>query len=146
MGFGLTTGLGQIGGWISAGKAAYDQLPNGFVANMLQDETGGFRMPGSGVTIRNASLAGQNHPLTGIPFDQNGFPDFSSVATHTVDIQQTGIRYIDRAAANRAAGLSETGIGYTWHHHRNGTTMQRVPYDIHYKTGHTGGVALGGGG
>ena len=94
--------------------------------------------------IRNAHLAGQNHPKTGIPFDKDGFPDFSSVSTHTVKIELTGNRALDDAAANRVAGLDAKPRGFTWHHHQDGTTMQLVPTDIHRKTGHTGGFALGG--
>ena len=99
----------------------------------------------SAITPRNAHLAGKTHPVTGVPFDANGYPDFSSVATQTVEITQTGNRAVDFAAANRAAGLAETPKGFTWHHNQNGTTMQLVPTPIHAATGHTGGVALGGG-
>lgn len=91
-----------------------------------------------GLLVRNGSLA--VHPKTGVPF-KGGFPDFSSVATHTVSIKQTG-GVSDFAAANLAAGLSETPKGSTWHHVEDGTTMQLVPTDIHAKTGHSGGAAL----
>ncbi len=97
------------------------------------------------VKIRNKHLAGKLHPKTGIPFDKDGFPDFSSVAKQRVSIKQTGNRAVDEAAANSAAGLSQTPRGYTWHHHQDGKTMQLVPTDIHRATGHTGGVATGGG-
>ena len=95
-----------------------------------------------GTTIRNKALAGKNHPVTGIPFDAQGFPDFSGVAVKTVTVPQTGTRS-DETAANKAAGLSNTPDLYTWHHHQNGYTMQLVPTDIHYKTGHTGGPGVG---
>ncbi len=95
------------------------------------------------ITPRNAH-AGKTHS-SGIPFDAHGYPDFSSVATHTVKIKQAGNYTTDFAAANRAAGLSSTPKGYTWHHHQDGTTMQLVPTPIHKATGHTGGVGLGGG-
>ena len=97
---------------------------------------------GPSYTIRNADLAGQNHPLTGVPFNNNGFPDFSSVAVQTVQIQYTGTRLGDYAAANEAAGLDYTPDGFTWHHVEDGTTMQLVPEDIHAATGHTGGFSL----
>jgi RHS repeat-associated protein len=92
-----------------------------------------------GLLVRNGHLL--VHPKTGIPF-RNGFPDFSKVATQTVTIKQTG-GPADFAAANLAAGLSETPKGSTWHHVEDGTTMQLVPTDIHAKTGHSGGAALG---
>ena len=82
--------------------------------------------------------------MTGIPF-RNGFPDFSSVATQTVQLGQiTGNRAVDEAAANAAAGIATgTPIGSTWHHAETGIagqdsfTMQLVPTDIHSATAHT---------
>ena len=94
-----------------------------------------------GKIIRNSSLAGDVHPVTGIPFKKTGFPDFSGVAIREVKIKQTGVRHIDNAAANNAAGFSSPPKGYTWHHVDDGTTMQLVPTNIHGLTGHTGGVA-----
>ena len=95
--------------------------------------------------IRNSSL--DVHPKTGVPF-VNGFPDFSSVATHTVQLEQITGTSADTVAANALAGLDSTPAGYTWHHAENGipgdasTTMQLVPSDIHGATGHTGTAAL----
>ncbi|MBL8617057.1 MAG: HNH endonuclease [Deltaproteobacteria bacterium] len=91
--------------------------------------------------IRNAHLAGKTHPDTGIPFDNEGYPDFSSVSIADVKIDYTGTRSGDYAAANRAAGFSKKPEGFTWHHHQDGTTMQLVPTDIHRQTGHTGGFS-----
>ena len=82
--------------------------------------------------------------MTGIPFKKTGFPDFSDVAIKEVKIAQTGRYAADEAAANRAAGLSETPEGYLWHHVEDGRTMQLVPINIHRATGHTGGAALHG--
>ncbi len=90
---------------------------------------------------RNAHLAGKNHPVTGIPFDQNGYPDFSSVSAANVKIGFTGSRGKDVKLANAAAGFDRTPEGYVWHHHQDGTTMQLVPRDIHRQTGHDGGFA-----
>ncbi|MCK6516554.1 HNH endonuclease [Myxococcota bacterium] len=92
--------------------------------------------------VRNAHLAGKSHPVTGIPFDSAGFPDFSSVSQANVQITYSGSRTADFAAANKAAGLQSTPKGMTWHHHQDGTTMQLVPTDIHSATGHTGGFSL----
>jgi hypothetical protein len=88
-------------------------------------------------------LAEKKHPVTGIPFDKDSFPDFSSVITHEVKINLTGNRNLDFRAANAAADLNSTPKGYTWHHHQDRTTMQLVPEGIHAKTGHTGGFSLG---
>jgi hypothetical protein len=100
-----------------------------------------------GIRIINAALTGKVHPVTGIPF-RNGFPDFSSVATKTVQLERiTGNTSIDRAAANAAAGLKETPTDFVWHHVETGgngiasMTMQLVPKDVHAATAHTGSAA-----
>jgi hypothetical protein len=92
--------------------------------------------------IINKGLAGKKHPVTGIPFDKDGFPDFSSVSKTSVEIKQTGKYEADNAAANKAAGYESTPKGYTWHHHQNATTMQLVPTSVHAGTRHTGGAAV----
>jgi hypothetical protein len=129
------------------GKAATAGLEAGQAAKALArnaDEAADTaNQVAKNVGIRNGHLAGKSHPVTGIPFDPHGFPDFSGVATHTVKIEQTGNYAADFLASNRAAGLRSTPKGYTWHHHQDGTTMQLVPTDIHSKTGHTGGMATG---
>lgn len=91
-----------------------------------------------GTTIRNKDLAGKKHPDTGIPFDSQGFPDFSSVTKDTATFPHTGDADKDRAAANRQKGYAKTPDGWVWHHHQDGHRMQLVPEDIHTKTGHTG--------
>ena len=93
-----------------------------------------------GIRVMNAAIQG-THPVTGISFKQ-GFPDFSSVAIHTVQpVGLTGVRNTDNALANATAGLKATPDGYVWHHHQDGKTMQLVPESIHQATGHTGGSA-----
>ena len=96
-----------------------------------------------GGIIRNKALAGKNHPTTGIPFDKDGFPDFSGGAQKTVKVPHTGNRRFDDAAANRAAGFPETPKNMTWHYHQDGRTFQLVPQDIHDATGHTGSIGIG---
>ncbi|PTO77638.1 hypothetical protein CWN84_10590 [Vibrio splendidus] len=92
---------------------------------------------------RNGHLAGGKHPETGIPFDKNGYPDFSSVSKKDVKIEFTGSRRKDVKAANETGGFKKTPEGHVWHHHQDGKTMQLVPRDIYTKTGHDGGF-LGG--
>ncbi|TKG87918.1 hypothetical protein EYV94_27880 [Puteibacter caeruleilacunae] len=100
----------------------------------------------SGKKIRNSKLAGGTHPKTGVPFDENGFPDFSDNlykgGKNDVMIKPTGDRANDFSAANKAAGYDVTPKGYTWHHHQNTGRMQLVETDVHAATGHTGGFAL----
>ncbi|WP_331462014.1 HNH endonuclease [Streptomyces sp. KMM 9044] len=92
--------------------------------------------------VRNGKLAGGIHPNTGVPFDANGFPDFSAwrhPQVPDVRIQLTGSRSKDFRLANEAAGLPSTPAGYTWHHHQDRGLMQLIDRRIHADTGHTGG-------
>ncbi|MCT9078513.1 ricin-type beta-trefoil lectin domain protein [Streptomyces fulvoviolaceus] len=92
--------------------------------------------------VRNGKLAGDAHPRTSVPFDSNGFPDFSAwrhPQVSDVRIQLTGSRSKDFRLANKAAGLSSTPPGYTWHHHQDPGLMQLIERQIHANTGHTGG-------
>jgi len=91
-----------------------------------------------GIKVVNQFL--ESHPKTDIPFN-NGFPDFSSVTIKEVNIANLSGTAKDFDLANRAAGLSKTPEGYTWHHVEDASTMQLVPRDIHAATGHTGGAA-----
>ncbi|WP_240359826.1 HNH endonuclease [Pyxidicoccus trucidator] len=106
-------------------------------------ETSPRGAPSTDAPIRNARLAGEKHPVTGVPFDADGYPDFraAGVVKAEVKIPYTGSRAGDFAAANKAAGLRETPKGMTWHHHQDRTTMQLVPTDLHARTGHTGGFS-----
>jgi RHS repeat-associated protein len=96
--------------------------------------------------LKNGRLANGEHPVTRVPFDSDGFPDFSrhlyGGGTNNVTITPTGSRGGDFAAANRAAGYQSTPRGYTWHHHQQYGRMQLVDSTIHHQTGHTGGFSL----
>ena|GEM_PF-2187863 len=101
----------------------------------------------------NADVAGNVYPLMAlpkelrqkyphsVPFTGSGHPDFSRYAIKKVQIEMTG-KTTDFAKANKAAGLTETPTGYTWHHHQDGRTMQLIPSDIHKHVKHTGGSAI----
>ncbi len=117
--------------------------------------------------IRNKALAGDVHPVTGVPFDENGFPVFDAVAD--VDIPPELFKESDykqfkaaTLALNEALQRSpeamqdftdeqlsqiakgETPDGYTWHHNQDDGRMQLVDEDTHAKTGHTGGDSIWG--
>ncbi len=138
------------------GDGAFGRTPDGTPVDPAQGRRGGFRRPPAspdpkpgpnppispGQRLRNQDLASKKHPDTGIPFDKDGFPDFSSVATKTVTVPHTGTS-ADRDAANKAAGYPSTPKGMVWHHHQDGRTMQLVPQDLHRQTGHTGSKGLG---
>lgn len=74
---------------------------------------------------------------------EDGYPDFSPYATHSVDIPMSG-GSADFDLANKAAGLETTPPGMTWHHHQNGTTMELVPSAINNNVPHTGGASIVG--
>jgi hypothetical protein len=121
-------------------------------------------------TAKNAKLAGQRHPDTGIVFDQKGFPIFDDVAK--VETRITGdlskmtpdahmraatrklredvlAGKVDRKMFTDAEWTQIKGghekIGeYTWHHHQDSGRMQLVPSKIHKDTGHLGGDDLWG--
>lgn len=93
---------------------------------------------------RNGHLAGSTHPVTGVPFDKNGYPDFSAhrhPSVPDVRIELSGNRTTDFARANKMAGLDSTPSGYTWHHHQDTGLMQLIDRSVHAKTGHTGGFS-----
>jgi RHS repeat-associated protein len=102
---------------------------------------------GSGQSsVRNGYLAGRNHPITGVPFDLNGFPNFKDhlhpSLPNNVYITPTGNRAKDFAAANAQANIPFTPKHYVWHHHQEYGRMQLVRQSVHQKTGHTGGFHL----
>jgi hypothetical protein len=100
-----------------------------------------------GNKLRNGHLAGGVHPTTGVPFDAQGYPDFSNFlykeGPNDVMIEPTGNRSKDFKAANEAAGYASTPKGYTWHHHQTPGRMQLAETEPHAKTGHTGGFSSG---
>lgn len=113
----------------------------------VSDDT--YKLVKDSVIPRNSALAGKLHPKTKIPFDNQGYPDFSAHIyikngkNADVNIGQlTGNRQLDERLANAAAGFDKTPEGYTWHHHQDLGRMQLVKRDIHDKTGHTGGYSI----
>ncbi|MEP3478591.1 MAG: HNH endonuclease [Fuerstiella sp.] len=60
----------------------------------------------------------------------------------TYRFHKTARKNADEAAANLAAGFSETPNGHTWHHHEEIGRMQLVLSDVHSVFSHKGGFAL----
>jgi RHS repeat-associated protein len=91
---------------------------------------------------RFASRANTVHK-SGVPFDANGFPDFSNYrykgGKSEVIIKYLGKRDMDEILANKAAGYKDTPEGYTWHHHQDFGKMKLVEKGAHKAVGHTGG-------
>ena len=112
-------------------------------ASVTEDASAGIRLVNGRTPINGSRYAGGAHP-SGVAYTPEGFPDFTPYARSTVRVEGlTGTNYAaDEAAANRAAGLSQTPKNYTWHHVEDCITMQLVPTAIHAATRHTGGAAI----
>ncbi|MFJ9204141.1 T7SS effector LXG polymorphic toxin [Bacillus velezensis] len=119
--------------------------------------------------LKNGHLKNDVHPITGIPYDKDGFPIFDPVVE--VKIDKSLYLEKDTVQFKKATELLLQEInknpelrnhftemqlkqiikgkkpkGFTWHHHQNEGIMQLVDSDIHGKTGHTGGRNIWGGG
>ncbi|WP_100001473.1 T7SS effector LXG polymorphic toxin [Bacillus velezensis] len=119
--------------------------------------------------LKNGHLKNDVHPITGIPYDKDGFPIFDPVVE--VKIDKSLYLEKDTVQFKKATELLLQEInknpelknhftemqlkqiikgkkpkGFTWHHHQNEGIMQLVDADIHGKTGHTGGRNIWGGG
>lgn len=118
------------------------------------------------IVMRNGHLANSDHPVTGIHYDELGFPVFQSVHTLTIDntdlkennATQFRLCNIDLKAAFLknpeaypfTASQREDVLkgkkpkGYTWHHHQNRGVFYLVSTSLHSRSGHTGGRAIWG--
>ena len=138
-----------------------------------------FRFDGSptteidplGLATKNGGLAGSTHPVTGVPFDSKGNPQFDSLhdvklpkkmcspdvsdgrqmrfATrdlrdHLADNPGLKKQFTKQQLADIAAGKKNID-GLTWHHDGDGRTLQLVDRDDHANTGHDGGRKATGG-
>lgn len=122
---------------------------------------------------KNVKLAGQRHPVTGVPFDERGFPVLDDVAVfeaqlptsvssvynpdHHMRAATAQLRdAIERGEVSASAFTAEQLAaiskgkpripGLTWHHHQNVGRMQLVPRAGHRDTGHLGGMDMWFGG
>lgn len=121
--------------------------------------------------IRNQHLAGQRHPRTNVPFDNQGFPIFDSAHDVTLPSSLRGPSVSDTAQFRNATQQLHEAIqqnpalrqnftqaqldaiaegaeripGYTWHHHQDGVRLQLVDAETHRLTGHSGGRQMTGG-
>lgn len=120
---------------------------------------------------KNEHLAGQKHPVTGVPYNGGGYPIFEPIAEVTIPEELRSPEVSDaRQFADASRQLRETlehkpvmatlfspeqleAIrqgwpripGLTWHHHEDGMTLQLVDRDTHARTGHSGGRETSGG-
>ncbi|WP_303013700.1 HNH endonuclease, partial [Rodentibacter pneumotropicus] len=120
-------------------------------------------------SAKNVKLAGKKHPVTGVPFDNKGFPIFDKYSAFDtrVNIEKfRGLSYKeqmkeatkDLAQAIRKGQIKESQFtpeqlkaiykgeakipDYTWHHHQDVGRMQLIRERMHRETGHIGGEAI----
>ncbi|MGE7201701.1 T7SS effector LXG polymorphic toxin [Bacillus haynesii] len=127
----------------------------------------------SGVTktinLRMGHLKNKKHPVTGVPYDKDGFPIFESKYTTKLDesdFKKTRDQHFNKLNKElykeieenpsliKKLELSEDDLldlrdgitpeKYTWHHHQTPGKMELVDREIHSKTGHTGGYKIWG--
>ncbi|MCW9131806.1 WXG100 family type VII secretion target [Bacillus paramycoides] len=119
------------------------------------------------IRLRMGELAGDKHPITGIPYDADGFPLFESKGevilkeadfkkSRTTQSRKCSKALYEQIMKNPELALKFTEeeiqlfkIGktpehYTWHHHQDTGRMQLVDYQTHHDTGHTGGYKIWG--
>ncbi|MEC2307125.1 T7SS effector LXG polymorphic toxin [Bacillus atrophaeus] len=119
--------------------------------------------------LKNGHLKNDVHPVTGVPYDKDGFPTFDPVAEVKIDkslyLQKDTVQFkkatellLQEINKNpelkkhftemqlKQISKGKKPKGFTWHHHQNEGIMQLVDADIHGKTGHTGGRNIWGGG
>lgn len=119
------------------------------------------------IRLRKGDLAGDKHPVTGIPYDAEGFPIFESKGevilkeadfkkSRTTQSRKCSKVLYEQIMKNPELALKFTDeeiqlfkIGktpehYTWHHHQDTGRMQLVDYQTHHDTGHTGGYKIWG--
>lgn len=125
-------------------------------------------------TTRNGYLAlkeppDNEHPKTGIPFGETGYPEFESKIDMDLDESLWGapnykqFKRMNKDLAKRIEAepglskklnLSEEDVknlkrgknpeSCTWHHHQDEGKMQLVDQEVHAATGHHGGNSIWG--
>ncbi|MCY7835224.1 T7SS effector LXG polymorphic toxin [Bacillus haynesii] len=121
------------------------------------------------ISLKMGHLKNKKHPITGVPYDKNGFPIFKHVgevkidkkfykSSDAVQFRQATLLLKEKLEKNpelkkaftdrqlQQISKGKKPEGYTWHHHQKDGIMQLVDSDIHGKTGHTGGRNIWGGG
>ena len=113
------------------------------------------------------NMAGKTHPVTGVKFDNDGFPIFESkynIKLDPADYSKSRGTHFDRASkalyeqikrdselaskftAKEIEIFKEVGVPkrFTWHHNQEPGLMQLVDRNIHRKRGHDGGFSIWG--
>jgi len=112
----------------------------------------------NGRMLRNHKLAGKTVFLKNIApklslkyrkpikFNRFGYPDFSNYSKQNIKTlrltgnHQKDVRIVEKILKQKNQKWKKR-IGYTWHHHQDGKTMQYVPTDLHSAIPHSGGAS-----
>lgn len=90
----------------------------------------------------------------GVRFSKEGYPDFGSFRVaddykfkglftgREADFEKADEMTWSYLKSPAAREEQRKKLGLTWHHCEDGHTLQLVPYDLHSKVPHTGGIAI----
>jgi RHS repeat-associated protein len=120
--------------------------------------------------FKNAHLAGTQHPNTGVPFDNSGFPKFNTIANVPLPPELIGPLVSDPVQMRLATTWLRSWVqipsvaalftseqvaailagepripGLIWDHASDGVSLDLVDAGIHGQTGHAGGRYVTGG-
>lgn len=165
---GYFTALQQKGVPYAKGKvdAYYQKLAEDIAANKKIDPR---QVAEETRQMINGGLSGTRHAVSGVPYNQHGFPIFDAVCETRLpaelikakDVEQFRYATLELARKMRSdprlamrftpeqreqimAGYKPKG--FTWHHHEDTGRMQLVETSLHQATPHRGGKAIWGGG
>lgn len=117
--------------------------------------------------IGRLNMAGKTHPISGVKFDDDGFPLFKSehdMYLEPGDYLKSRGTHFDRASKSLYKDIKNNPVlaskftkkeieifkaggvpkRFTWHHNQEPGLMQLVDRIIHRKTGHDGGFSIWG--
>ena len=81
-----------------------------------------------------------------IKFNKYGYPNFSKYSKLDIKTSkltgnhQKDVKIVEKIAKRKYPKWRKR-VGYTWHHHQDGKTMQYVPTDLHSAIPHSGGAS-----
>lgn len=140
------------GGTYAGNVYYFNPYLNPQLASRLKSKNGLATLKKAGLLSREDLLALDKMYPDGVPFSEQGFPDFSKVAYKGKDGKPmiinigklTGSRDKDISLAETA--FQKMGYkwekGYTWHHVDGSTSLMRVPSQIHQLIDHAGSIAM----
>lgn len=105
-----------------------------------------YRYAGKSIYIRKIAPKLSLKYIKPIKFNKYGYPDFSKYSKINIKTSKlTGnhlkdVQTVEKIAKQKYPNWKKR-VGYTWHHHQDGKTMQYVPTDLHSAIPHSGGAS-----